>query len=115
MCVSTMTKKTIAAMVGAYGAETASEVYYNEQVKKILDKYSAAEVAAAGIFLSKYMDRKGMTELGTIDQQYGKLLLPSHLQAGQYENNAQNMDGGRNDASLSANCPLLGQLSDENL
>ena len=59
-------KKTIAAMVGAYGAETASEVYYNEQVKKILDKYSAAEVAAAGIFLSKYMDRKGMTELGIL-------------------------------------------------
>ena len=59
-------KKTIAAMVGAYGAETAAEVYYNEQVKKILDKYSAAEVAAAGIFLSKYMDRKGMTELGIL-------------------------------------------------
>lgn len=59
-------KKTIAAMAGAYGAETAAEVYYNEQVKKILDKYSAAEVAAAGIFLSKYMDRKGMTELGIL-------------------------------------------------
>ena len=59
-------KKTIAAMVGAYGAETAAEVYYNEQVKNILDKYSAAEVAAAGIFLSKYMDRKGMTELGIL-------------------------------------------------
>ena len=59
-------KKTIAAMVGAYGAETVAEVYYNEQVKNILDKYSAAEVAAAGIFLSKYMDRKGMTELGIL-------------------------------------------------
>lgn len=59
-------KKTIAVMAGAYGAETAAEVYYNEQVKKILDKYSAAEVAAAGIFLSKYMDRKGMTELGIL-------------------------------------------------
>lgn len=59
-------KKTIAAMAGAYGAETAAEVYYNEQVKKILDKYSAAEVAAAGIFLSKYMNRKGMTELGIL-------------------------------------------------
>lgn len=53
-------------MVGAYGAETVAEVYYNEQVKNILDKYSAAEVAAAGIFLSKYMDRKGMTELGIL-------------------------------------------------
>jgi hypothetical protein len=59
-------KKTIAAMVGAYGTETAAEAYYNEQVKAILDKYSAAEVATAGIFLSKYMDRKGMTELGIL-------------------------------------------------
>lgn len=59
-------KKTIAAMAGAYGTEAATEVYYNEQVKTILDKYSAAEVAAAGIFLSKYMDRKGMTELGIL-------------------------------------------------
>lgn len=59
-------KKTIAAMAGAYGTEAAAEAYYNEQVKTILDKYSAAEVAAAGIFLSKYMDRKGMTELGIL-------------------------------------------------
>jgi len=59
-------KKTIAAMAGAYGTETAAEAYYNEQVKTILDKYSVAEVASAGIFLSKYMDRKGMTELGIL-------------------------------------------------
>lgn len=59
-------KKTIAAMAGAYGTETASEAYYNEQVKTILDKYSAAEVATAGIFLSKYMERKGLTELGIL-------------------------------------------------
>lgn len=59
-------KKTIAAMAAAYGTETAAEAYYNEQVKNILDKYSTAEVAAAGIFLSKYMDRKGMTELGIL-------------------------------------------------
>lgn len=59
-------KKTIAAMAGAYGTETAAESYYSEQVQKILDKYSAAEVATAGIFLSKYMDRKGVTELGIL-------------------------------------------------
>ena len=59
-------KKTIAAMAEAYGTETAAESYYNEQVQKILDKYSAAEVATAGIFLSKYMDRKGLTELGLL-------------------------------------------------
>ena len=45
-------KKTIAAMAGAYGTETAAEAYYNEQVKTILDKYGAAEVATAGIFSS---------------------------------------------------------------
>ena len=57
-------QKTVAAMVAAFGTETAAEVYYNEQVKKILDRYSAAEVAAAGIFASKYLDRKALTDLG---------------------------------------------------
>jgi squalene cyclase len=56
--------KTVAAMVAAYGTETATEKYYSEQVQKILDRYSAAEVASAGIFMSKYLDRKAMTELG---------------------------------------------------
>ena len=57
-------RKTVAAMVAAYGTGTASEMYYNEQVKAILDRYSAAEVAAAGIFMSKYLDRKARTDLG---------------------------------------------------
>ena len=57
-------KKTVAAMAAAYATETAAEAYYSKQVKDILDRYSAAEVAAAGIFLSKYMDRKALTELG---------------------------------------------------
>lgn len=57
-------KKTVAAMAAAYATETATEAYYSEQVRDILDKYSAAEVAAAGIFLSKYLDRKALTELG---------------------------------------------------
>ena len=56
--------KTVAAMASAYGAETASEAYYNEQVKKILEKYTSAEVAAAAIFSSKFLDRKALTELG---------------------------------------------------
>lgn len=60
-------RKTVAAMAAAYGTETAAEAYYNEQVKDILDKYSAAEVAAAGIFMSKYLDRKALTELGIWD------------------------------------------------
>ena len=56
--------KTVAAMASAYGAETASEAYYNEQVKKILEKYTSAEVAAAAIFSSKFLDRKALTDLG---------------------------------------------------
>ena len=56
--------KTVAAMVAAYGAETATELFYDEQVQEILKHYKAAEVAAAGIFSSKYLDRKALTELG---------------------------------------------------
>lgn len=56
--------KTVAAMVGAFATETAAEALYNEQVKTILKHYSAAEVAAAGIFASKYLDRKALTDLG---------------------------------------------------
>ena len=57
-------KKTVAAMTAAFGTETVTEMYYSEQVRKILDHYSAAEVATAGIFMSKYLDRKALTELG---------------------------------------------------
>lgn len=57
-------KKTVAAMVSAYGIETAAEAYYSEQVAAILDRYTAAEVAAAGIYMSKWLDRKAMTDLG---------------------------------------------------
>lgn len=56
--------KTAAAMVAAYGTGTAAEAYYNAQLKDILKKYESAEVAAAGIFSSKYLNRKAMTELG---------------------------------------------------
>lgn len=56
--------KTVAAMAAAYGAENASEAYYNEQVQKILEKYTSAEVAAAAIFSSKFLERKALTELG---------------------------------------------------
>lgn len=56
--------KTAAAMVGAYGTETAAEAYYSQQVEDILKKYTNAEIAAAGIFSSKYLDRKALTDLG---------------------------------------------------
>lgn len=56
--------KTAAAMVGAYGTETAAEAYYSQQVEDIFKKYSNAEMAAAGIFSSKYLDRKALSNMG---------------------------------------------------
>ncbi|WP_270561360.1 hypothetical protein [Bacteroides cellulosilyticus] len=56
--------RTTAAMVSEYTAAAVAEGYYDEQVKDILAKYGVAEVAAAGIFTSKYMDRKALTNLG---------------------------------------------------
>lgn len=56
--------KTAAAMVGAYGTETAAEAYYSQQVEDILKKYTNAEMSAAGIFSSKYLDRKALTDMG---------------------------------------------------
>ena len=47
-------KKTVAAMVAAYGTETVAEAYYNEQVKAILERYNAAEIAAAEAELKKH-------------------------------------------------------------
>lgn len=57
-------KKTVAAMAAAYGSGAAAESYYNEQVQKILQHYQAAEVATAGIYASKFLERKAMTDLG---------------------------------------------------
>lgn len=56
--------RTVAAMTTEYATAAVAEGYYDEQVKDILAKYGVAEVAAAGIFTSKYMDRKALTNLG---------------------------------------------------
>lgn len=61
--------KTIAAMSSAFGTESVAEVYYKSQIKDILDHYTTAEVAAAGIFSSKYLDRKALTDLGILSDQ----------------------------------------------
>jgi hypothetical protein len=60
-------KETVAAMATAFGAEAVAESYYNEQVGAILKHYNAAEVATAGIFASKFLERKAMTDLGLWD------------------------------------------------
>ena len=56
--------KTVAAMVAAYGTGTGAEAYYDEQVQNILKHYKASEVATAGIFVSKFLERKALTDLG---------------------------------------------------
>lgn len=56
--------KTVAAMVAAYGTGTIAEAYYDEQVQNILKHYKASEVATAGIFASKFLERKALTDLG---------------------------------------------------
>ncbi len=56
--------RTIAAMTSEYAAAAAAEGYYDTQVKDILGKYGVAEVATAGIFTSKFLERKALTDLG---------------------------------------------------
>ena len=56
--------KTVAAMVAVFGTESVAEAYSKEQVQAILKHYNAAEVAAAGIFASKFLERKALTDLG---------------------------------------------------
>lgn len=57
-------QETVAAMVAAFGTGATSEAYYNEQVQNILKHYNAAEVATAGIFASKFLERQALTNLG---------------------------------------------------
>lgn len=57
-------KQTVAAMAAAFGAGTMAESYYNEQVGAVLKHYNAAEVATAGIFAAKFLERKAFTDLG---------------------------------------------------
>lgn len=57
-------KRTVAEMTAAFASEATTEAYYAEQVAKIREYYQAAEVAAAGIFTSKFLDRRALTDLG---------------------------------------------------
>lgn len=57
-------KRTVAEMTAAFASEAATEAYYAEQVAQIREYYQAAEVAAAGIFTSKFLDRRALTDLG---------------------------------------------------
>ena len=66
-------RKTEAAMASTYALEVAAEAMNNESVQKILDHYTSAEVATAGIFASKWFDRKALTnvgQFGTAEENY---------------------------------------------
>ena len=58
---------TMAAMSEAFTTEAAMEALHNENLQKKYDSYKAAEVASAGIFSSKYLDRKALTSLNLWD------------------------------------------------
>ncbi len=83
--------RTVAEMSAAFGTEAATEAYYAQQIAKIREHYQAAEVAAAGIFSSKFLDRRAL-------QCNRELLLPPYIQHGVCQNYAQNMDCCRHDA-----------------
>lgn len=53
----------MAAMSEAFTTENTMEALHNENIQNIYDSYKAAEVASAGIFASKYLDRKALTDL----------------------------------------------------
>ena len=54
-------------MTAAYATEAATEAMNDESVQKILDHYTSAEVATAGIFASKWLDRKALQNAGLFD------------------------------------------------
>lgn len=60
---------TMAAMSEAFTTEASMEALHNENLQKIYDSYKAAEVASAGIFASKYLDRKALTSLNLWDNE----------------------------------------------
>ena len=107
-------RQTVAAMAAAYGTEAVAEAYYNEQVQNILKHYNAAEGKCRHLRL-KILGTQGNDGFGHLEQLHRELLLPPYLQHGVGQNHAEDMDGGRNDAEKSTDCPVLGNLSDEDM
>lgn len=60
-------KKTIAAMKGAYTVQLSIEDKAFEDLDKILKHYTEAEVASAGIFASKWLDREALQNAGLFE------------------------------------------------
>lgn len=65
--------ETIAAMVSGYGAEAGIEMMYQQNTSKIAQSYAYSELAAAGIFASKLLDRNALKSsqgFGSPDENY---------------------------------------------
>ena len=56
--------KTAQAMLLAYNTEGAMELMGDESVRVMLKHYRNAEIATAGIFMTKYMDYKNLRDAG---------------------------------------------------
>ena len=56
--------KTAQAMLLAYNTEGAMELLGDESVRVMLKHYKNAEIATAGIFMTKYMDYKNLRDAG---------------------------------------------------
>lgn len=107
--------RTVAAMAAAFGTEAVAEGYYGEQVDNILKHYNAAEVAAAGIFASKFLQHKAFTDLGiwcssTENYYYRRIyrMVAEKIMP-------KDCGSSQTDAPFAANGHLLGQLSDEGM
>ena len=68
--------RTVAAMAAAFGTEVVAESYYREQVDDILKHYTAAEVAAAGIFSSKFLEHKALSDRRSCPAAGSRYLVP---------------------------------------
>ena len=85
--------KTAAAMLAAYNAEGAVELMGDESVRTMLKHYKNAEIATAGIFLTKYMGWQ-------VQRCAGECLLQAYLPYCQPEYHPQDLGCGQADGQI---------------
>lgn len=56
--------QTVAAMSSSFATESMTETSYKGLLSTIREHYQNAETAAAGIFASKFLDRRALTDMG---------------------------------------------------
>ena len=100
--------RTVAAMAAAFGTETVAESYYREQVDDILKHYTAAEVAAAGIFSSKFLEHKALSELGIWSSSTENYYYRRIYNMVARKNHTEDLGGGQDDAAIPAEQPSTG-------